>query len=78
MAFVIWSRRSMSSQRIRFVEARTARTIAIIGLIALLIAALALGIAIGTIFARSHLGEEQALAWPARTRSSSSGISTRH
>lgn len=53
----------MSSQRIRFVEARTARTIAIIGLIALLIAALAFGIAIGTVFARSHLGEEQALAW---------------
>ncbi|WP_050452051.1 M23 family metallopeptidase [Candidatus Burkholderia verschuerenii] len=62
MAFVIWSRRSMSSQRIRFVEARTARVIAIIALIALLIAALALGIAIGTTFARSHLGEEQQLA----------------
>jgi murein DD-endopeptidase MepM/ murein hydrolase activator NlpD len=61
MAFVIWSRRSMSRQRIRFVEARTARAIAIIGLIALLLAALALGIAIGTVFARSHLGEEQAL-----------------
>ncbi len=27
MAFVIWFRRSMSSQRIRFVEARTARVI---------------------------------------------------
>ncbi|AQH01182.1 peptidase M23 [Burkholderia sp. KK1] len=61
MAFVIWSRRTMSRQRIRFVEARTARAIAIIGAIALLIAALALGIAIGTMFARSHLGEEQAL-----------------
>ncbi|WP_250473835.1 M23 family metallopeptidase [Caballeronia sp. GAFFF1] len=60
MSFVIWSRRSVSSQRVRFVEARTARTIAVIGLIALLIAALALGIAIGTTFARSHLGEEQA------------------
>jgi murein DD-endopeptidase MepM/ murein hydrolase activator NlpD len=62
MAFVIWSRRSMSSQRIRFVEARTARIVAVIALIALLIAALALGIAIGTTFARSHLGEERALA----------------
>ncbi|SAK88812.1 M23 family metallopeptidase [Caballeronia ptereochthonis] len=51
----------MSRQRIRFVEARTARAIAIIGGAALLIAALALGIAIGTVFARSHLGEEQAL-----------------
>ncbi|SPB13117.1 peptidase M23B [Caballeronia novacaledonica] len=51
----------MSRQRIRFVEARTARAIAIIGAITLLIAALALGIAIGTLFARSHLGEEQAL-----------------
>ncbi|WP_250514978.1 M23 family metallopeptidase [Caballeronia sp. INDeC2] len=51
----------MSRQRIRFVEARTARAIAIIGAMALLIAALALGIAIGTMFARSHLGEEQAL-----------------
>ncbi|SAK58096.1 peptidase M23B [Caballeronia calidae] len=51
----------MSHQRIRFVEARTARTIAIVGAITLLIAALALGIAIGTVFARSHLGEEQAL-----------------
>jgi murein DD-endopeptidase MepM/ murein hydrolase activator NlpD len=61
MAFVIWSRRTMSRQRIRFVEARTARAIAIIGAITLLIAALALGIAIGTMFARSHLGEEQAL-----------------
>src|SRR3954469_18095917 len=58
MPFVIWSRRSMSSQRIRFVEARTARMIAVIALIALLIAALALGMAIGTTFARSHLGEE--------------------
>jgi murein DD-endopeptidase MepM/ murein hydrolase activator NlpD len=63
MAFVIWSRNSMSSQRIRFVEARTARVIAVIALIALLIAALALGIAIGTTFGRSHLGEEQSLAW---------------
>jgi murein DD-endopeptidase MepM/ murein hydrolase activator NlpD len=62
MAFVIWSRRSMSSQRIRFVEARTARIIAIVALIALLIAALALGIAIGSTFARSHAGEEFALA----------------
>jgi len=61
MAFVIWSRRTMSRQRIRFVEARTARAIAIIGAITLLVAALALGIAIGTMFARSHLGEEQAL-----------------
>ncbi|WP_244817140.1 M23 family metallopeptidase [Caballeronia sp. Lep1P3] len=52
----------MSSQRIRFVEARTARTIAVIALIALLIAALALGMAIGTTFGRSDLGEEQALA----------------
>jgi len=51
----------MSSQRIRFVEARTARMIAVIALIALLIAALALGMAIGTTFARSHLGEERAL-----------------
>ncbi|SAK73018.1 peptidase M23B [Caballeronia temeraria] len=51
----------MSRQRIRFVEARTARAIAIIGAIALLVAALALGIAIGTVFARSHLGEEQTL-----------------
>ncbi|WP_321793415.1 M23 family metallopeptidase [Caballeronia sp. J97] len=51
----------MSRQRIRFVEARTARAIAVIGAIALLVAALALGIAIGTVFARSHLGEEQAL-----------------
>lgn len=50
----------MSRQRIRFVEARTARAIAIVGGIALLIAALALGIAIGTFFARSHLGEEHA------------------
>jgi murein DD-endopeptidase MepM/ murein hydrolase activator NlpD len=62
MAFVIWSRRSMSSQRIRFVEAKTARIIAVIALIALLIAALALGIAIGTTFSRGHLGEEQQLA----------------
>ncbi|WP_250509954.1 M23 family metallopeptidase [Caballeronia sp. GACF4] len=61
MAFVIWSRRSVSSKRIRFVEARTARAIAVVALIALLIAALALGIAIGTIFGRSHLGEEHAL-----------------
>ncbi|SAL21887.1 peptidase M23B [Caballeronia peredens] len=61
MAFVIWSRRTMSRQRIRFVEARTARAIAIVGGVALLVAALALGIAIGTVFARSHLGEEQAL-----------------
>jgi murein DD-endopeptidase MepM/ murein hydrolase activator NlpD len=61
MAFVIWSRRTMSRQRIRFVEARTARAIAIIGAITLLIAALALGIAIGTMFGRSHLGEERAL-----------------
>ena len=30
MAFVIWSRRSVSSQRVRFVEARTARVIAIV------------------------------------------------
>jgi hypothetical protein len=66
MAFVIWSRRSVSSQRIRFVEARTARIIAVIAIIALLIAALALGIVIGTTFGRSHLGEETALA----TRSS--------
>ncbi|SAK57193.1 peptidase M23B [Caballeronia hypogeia] len=51
----------MSRQRIRYVEARTARTVAIIGGITLLIAALALGVAIGTVFARSHLGEEQAL-----------------
>lgn len=51
----------MSRQRIRFVEARTARAIAIIGSIALLVAALALGIAIGTMFGRSHLGEERAL-----------------
>jgi murein DD-endopeptidase MepM/ murein hydrolase activator NlpD len=62
MSFVIWSRRSMSSQRVRFVEARTARTIAVIALIALLVAALALGIVIGTMFARTHLGEKQALA----------------
>ncbi|KND55429.1 hypothetical protein BPUN_2606 [Candidatus Paraburkholderia kirkii] len=61
MAFIIWSRRTMSRQRIRFVEARTARAIAIVGGAALLIAALALDIAIGTVFARSHLGEEQAL-----------------
>lgn len=51
----------MSRQRIRFVEARTARAIAIIGGIAVLIAVLATGMAIGTVFARSHLGEEQAL-----------------
>ncbi|WP_250529424.1 M23 family metallopeptidase [Caballeronia sp. ATUFL_F1_KS4A] len=51
----------MSRQRIRFVEARTARAIAVIGAITLLVAALALGIAIGTMFARSHLGEEQTL-----------------
>ncbi|SAK92932.1 peptidase M23B [Caballeronia fortuita] len=51
----------MSRQRIRFVEARTARAIAVIGAITLLVAALALGIAIGTVFARSHLGEERAL-----------------
>lgn len=62
MAFVIWSRRTMSRQRIRFVEARTARAIAGIGSTALLIAVLAAGIAIGTVFAHSHLGEEQALA----------------
>ncbi|KIG03673.1 M23 family metallopeptidase [Caballeronia concitans] len=52
----------MSSQRIRFVEARTARTIAVVALVALLIAALAIGIVIGTMFARTHLGEKQALA----------------
>ncbi|WP_250453379.1 M23 family metallopeptidase [Caballeronia sp. ATUFL_M2_KS44] len=52
----------MSSQRIRFVEARTARTIAVVALMALLIAALAIGIVIGTMFARTHLGEKQALA----------------
>ncbi len=62
MAFVIWSPCSMSSQRIRFVEARTARIVALIALIVLLIAARALGIAIGTTFAHSHIGEEQALA----------------
>ncbi len=77
MAFVIWSRRSMSSQRIRFVEARTARVIAIVALVALLIAALALGSAISTTFGRSHLGEKQALASRRSfKRSNSSGVLT--
>ena len=39
MAFVIWSRRTMSNQRVRFVEARTVRTMVIIAVIALILAA---------------------------------------
>ena len=42
LAFVIWSRRSVSSQRIRFVEARTARVIAVVALIAMIAGAVAL------------------------------------
>jgi len=60
MAFVIWSRRSVSRQRVRFVEARTARAIAVIAVVALILAALALGIAIGSTLGRSHAAEEGA------------------
>lgn len=60
MAFVIWSRRSVSSQRVRFVEARTARVIAIVAGIALILAALALGIAIGSTLGSSHAFDERA------------------
>ena len=62
MAFVIWSRRSVSSQRIRFVEARTARVIAVVAVIAMIVAALALGVAIGSTLGTSHAADEQAQA----------------
>src|ERR1700729_3294043 len=52
MAFVIWSRRTVSQQRVRFVEART--------VVALVLAALALGMAIGATMGKSHALEEQA------------------
>lgn len=59
MAFVIWSRRSVSSQRVRFVEARTARVIAVVAVVALIVAALALGIAIGSTLGSSHAADER-------------------
>jgi murein DD-endopeptidase MepM/ murein hydrolase activator NlpD len=60
MAFVIWSRRSVSSQRVRFVEARTARVIAVVAVVALILTALALGVAIGSTLGRSHVSDERA------------------
>jgi murein DD-endopeptidase MepM/ murein hydrolase activator NlpD len=60
MAFVIWSRRTMSNQRVRFVEARTVRTMVIIAVIAMILAALALGIAIGAAMGNTHAAEEKA------------------
>ncbi len=60
MAFVIWSRRTMSNQRVRFVEARTVRTMVIIAVIALILAALALGMAIGVAMGNTHASEEKA------------------
>jgi murein DD-endopeptidase MepM/ murein hydrolase activator NlpD len=62
MAFVIWSRRTMSHQRVRFVEARTVRTMVIIAVIAMILAALALGIAIGAATGNTHAAEEKAQA----------------
>ncbi|MGA7816315.1 MAG: M23 family peptidase, partial [Caballeronia sp.] len=60
MAFVIWSRRTMSNQRVRFVEARTVRTMVIVAVIALILAALALGMAIGVAMGNTHASEEKA------------------
>jgi murein DD-endopeptidase MepM/ murein hydrolase activator NlpD len=60
MAFVIWSRRTVSQQRVRFVEARTVRTLVIVAVIALVLAALALGMAVGATMGKSHASEEQA------------------
>jgi murein DD-endopeptidase MepM/ murein hydrolase activator NlpD len=60
MAFVIWSRRTVSHQRVRFVEARTVRTMVTVAIIALVLAALALGMAIGATLGKSHAAEEQA------------------
>src|ERR1700733_1484535 len=60
MAFVIWSRRTVSQQRVRFVEARTVRTLVIIAVVALVLAALALGMAISATMGKSHALEEQA------------------
>jgi murein DD-endopeptidase MepM/ murein hydrolase activator NlpD len=62
MAFVIWSRRTVSHQRVRFVEARTVRTMVIIAVIAMILAALALGIAIGAAMGNTHAAGEKAQA----------------
>jgi murein DD-endopeptidase MepM/ murein hydrolase activator NlpD len=60
MAFVIWSRRTVSHQRVRFVEARTVRTMVIVAVIAMILAALALGMAIGAAMGNTHAAEEKA------------------
>ncbi|MDB5834730.1 MAG: peptidase [Caballeronia sp.] len=60
MAFVIWSRRNVSHQRVRFVEARTVRAMVIVAVIAMILAALALGIAIGAAMGNTHAAEEKA------------------
>ncbi|WP_438392153.1 M23 family metallopeptidase [Caballeronia sp. DA-9] len=62
MAFVIWSRRTVSHQRVRFVEARTVRTMVIVAVVAMILAALALGIAIGAAMGNTHGAEEKAQA----------------
>ena len=59
MAFVIWSRRNVSHQRVRFVEARTVRAMVIVAVIAMILAALALGIAIGAAMGNTHAAEEK-------------------
>jgi methylthioribose-1-phosphate isomerase len=60
MAFVIWSRRTGSHQRVRFVEARTVRTMVIVAVIAMILAALAPGMAIGAAMGNTHGAEEKA------------------
>lgn len=60
MAFVIWSRRTVSNKRVRFVEAGTVRTLVIVGMIAMILAALALGMAIGAAMGNTHAADERA------------------
>ncbi len=60
MAFVIWSRRTVSHKRVRFVEAGTVRTLVIVAMIAMILAALALGMAIGAAMGNTHAAGEKA------------------
>lgn len=59
MAFVIWSRRTVSHKRVRFVEAGTLRTLVIVAVVAMILAALALGMAIGATMGKTHAADEQ-------------------